>query len=293
VKRAGLLLLACGLTSFAAAEPPAGAYAIEVGAADGLVLPAGTFDESGPGPDGLVGFAGEYETSVAGAITGSAGLTLDDPPFSLEAALELEGQMAGSTLFPKASLTLVGTGSAAVPDPNDPNDPNLPTLEFDVEASGRMRCKLDLETLDQLLCKGKVRLCVFDDEGVKRGCENVRLAIPLAFDPVPFEIQLELATSESSEVTGSGAVVIDAAPAFAYTAVGRYKPSADTTNLKLASADPLLKTTVVLKKAVFGGGGATGGVALFKVAGQKGRVRCRSPSRSRGTVRASAAASAT
>jgi hypothetical protein len=275
VSRARLLfVLVLGLASLAAAEPPAGGYSIAVGEADGLVLPSGAFPETCvDGPDGHVCLAGAYDSDATGALTGAAALTLDDPPFMLEAAFVLEGQMAGSTLAPKAVLELEGMGSASIPDPNDPNDPNLPPLEFDVEGTGRMKCKLDLAALeDRLLCKGKVRLCVFDGDGVKRGCENVRLLLPLEFESVPFEIQLDLATSESGQVSGEGAVLIDAAPPLAYTAAGRHKPSSDVTNLKLTGSDPLLKTYVKLKKTVLAGGGASGGVVLFKVAGQKGRV---------------------
>ncbi len=264
------------LGSSARAETPAGEYTIAVSEDDGLVFPSGVIEELcvvDPA-DQEICVSGDVATDASGAVTGSAALILTGP-ISLDLALVLDGRLAGSTLNPKAVIDFSAAGIALVDDPNQPTDPNLPPnppLEFDVDGSGRMKCKLDLEDPEQLLCTGKARLCVFDEDGKKLGCDRLPFATPLDFVRTPFDIHLDLATDAKNVVAGDAEVLIGAAPVFAYTAKGKYKPTADTTNLKLASADTTVKTKIALKKVQLAGGAAGGGAVVFKIAGQKGAV---------------------
>jgi hypothetical protein len=173
--------------------------------------------------------------------------------------LVLDGAIAGSTVKPKVVLDFTADGTAT---------DGIDTL--DVEGAGRMKCKLDVNP-SPLFCKGKAKICAFD--GADRvGCARLPFATVLEFERTPFDIQLVLATDDRNVVTGDADVLIDAVPAASYLAKGKYKPTADTTNLKLTGTDPALKTKLALKKGALAGGGASAGTLVFKVAGQTGKV---------------------
>jgi hypothetical protein len=75
-------------------------------------------------------------------------------------------------------------------------------------------------------------------------------------------------------VLGDASVQVDVegATPIGYHVKGKYKPTADTSNLKLASDDPALKTSVALKSVELEAGGAVAGTVAFKIAGQKGKA---------------------
>jgi hypothetical protein len=248
--------LALLLAPVARAELPLGEYVIELGGDNGLARPYDFVDLC---LEGLC-LEGDLDTSTSGAISGDAAMSGDIEGVSLDLDVAITGQASGSTVKPKVGMSLDIDGVA-----------EYGGYEFTVSGSGKAKCGLDLVVPGQLQCKGRLKLCLYDGAD-KLACESGPFEGPLAFERVPFDVVLDLATDERNVVTGDAVVEIDAAPVFAYSVTGKYKESADTATLKLASGDPAVKTKVALKKVVLEAGAATAGTVTFKVAGQKGKA---------------------
>lgn len=253
------------LGSVARAEMPAGEYAVTVGGDAGLVLPSGDLETCESTPDGDLCITSSVDTDASGIVTGNAVLTLDGSGVSMDLNLLLDGQVGGSTVKPKTVLHFSAQGSATDG-----------LLVLDILGSGKMKCGLDDTMPDQLFCKGRMKLCAYID-GDKLDCAGLPFGTSVGFTRTPFDLQLDLATGEKNVVTGDAQVLIDAAPAFAYSAKGKYKPTTDATNLKLTSVDPEAKTKIALKQAVLEAGSASAGVVTFKIAGQKGKATLPTP----------------
>jgi len=246
----------------ARAEMPSGAYTISVEGDSGLVLPSDDLVECSEG----ICIDASMETSTTGAISGAGVMNGESEGVAIDLSVVIGGQVSGSTAKPKVTMSVQVDGTA-----------EYGGMEFLVRGSGRAKCGLDRLDPSQLQCKGPLKLCVYDGSK-KLGCDSgpfFDTLIPL--ERVPFEIALDLATSEKNAITGTGEVSIDAMPALAYTAKGKYKPKSDTSSVKLAGVDRLAKTKIAVSKTVLAEGGASGGVLTFKIAGQKGKLTLPAP----------------
>jgi hypothetical protein len=244
------------LASHAAAETPAGAYAIDVSGDAGLAFPFGVAELCEDTSGGEVCLSSDVETDASGVVTGAAIMTVEAA--GAELALTLDGQILGTTAKPKTVLDFTAEGTA---------------YGYEVEAEGRMRCALDATMPDQQLCRGKAKVCGFVG-GVRVGCKRLPFATILQLERVPFVVALDLATAGNGAVSGDATVQVDVegAPPIAYGAKGKYKPSTDVSNLKLPSADPAQKTSLAFQGLELAAGGATAGSVAFKIAGQKGKA---------------------
>ena len=254
-----LLCAAALLASAARAEMPAGAYTISILGDNALVFPSGTIENQCEStPDGLACASSDVHTDASGAVSGTGTLTLTGGDVTLDLGLALEGQISGTTVKPKTVVGFTAEG-----------DGSYQGIPLTVTGGGRLKCAIDPTVADQLFCKGRAKLCVYMS-GEKLGCTGLPFATSFAFERTPFDISLDLATDPKNGVTGDAQVLINAAPAFDYTAKGKYKPKTDTTTLKLVGVDPAAKTKIALKSALLEGGGASSGTVVFKVAGMKG-----------------------
>ncbi len=258
------LVLACACLFFAAesrAELPGGAYSLALEGSAGLAFPSGDAEVCTPVDAGEACVSSSVSTDPSGAVTGTGALAGDDGEVSISLSFALTGSVGGSIGKPKArfDFTLEGVFEESGGG-----------TQIEVTGEGKMACKLDRDFPNQLFCRARTRLC--GSLGGETICDRLSIPVPVAFERVPFRVDLDLVTGEKNVVTGDGEVVIDAATAATYTAKGKYKPTADTTNLKLESVDTALKTKVALKKVLLEAGGATSGVVAFKVAGQTGKA---------------------
>jgi hypothetical protein len=253
--------LAAVLAASARAEMPAGEYTIPIGGVNGLAFPVGDVPEECLTEDGAeVCFSASADTDASGHVTGMGVITIDDGFNSADLDLALDGAVGGSTAKPKAALHVAVTGTGFIAG-----------MDVTFSGVGRVKCKIDRLDPDSLFCKGKAKVCVFDG-GDRLGCEGLPFESSFPIERTPFDIQVVVATDMRNVVTGTGDVLIEDAPAYSYVAKGKYKPTADTTNLKLTGTDPAVKTKIGMKKMVLEAGGATSGTIAFKVAGQTGKV---------------------
>jgi hypothetical protein len=246
------------LATGARAETPDGAYSVDLGDGGNLAFPNGA-DEICEELDGTEGcITSDVATDANGAVNGSGTVVVTDPQGSLDLVYEIGGQIGGTVAKPTAKLVLALDGTGEVGG-----------LEIDVSGEGKVGCKLDPTDSSRLLCKAKVRMC--GEAFGERFCDRTTFPIALPLERVPLTVALDLDTDARGAVTGTAQVLVDGAPAFGYTAKGKYKETTDLVNLKLTGSDPADKTKLALKGAELEFGYAMTGEAKFRVAGQKGQ----------------------
>lgn len=234
----------------ARAELPAGSYTIEVNGDSGLIVPTGAGEVCQDG----VCVSTDVSTNANGVVSGSGNVAIDTD-ITADVDLAFTGRVSGTTAKPKVVLAFTAAGTAD---------------GLDVAGKGKLKCAVG-STPGELDCGGKLKLCAFQ-AGKKLGCQKLPFATQVGFARQAFSLELDLETILGATVIGDASARIGVVSIASYTVKGKYKSSADASNLALKSADRALKTKVALKKVVLEGGAPTAGKAVFKLMGQKGVV---------------------
>ncbi|MEX2206632.1 MAG: hypothetical protein WEF50_10440 [Myxococcota bacterium] len=250
-------VLAFSIPLAARAEPPSGAYAIQMGGDHAIFLPTevgGQACESGGGV--TVCFAGAISANPSGDVTGSA---IAD--FSGEVAGHLSatfsGRVGGSTGDTQLRLAMRATGQVSSGG-----------ALLDVEARGRWHCVDDTASRG-FTCSGRMKRCVFDGRH-RLGCESEPSNLILSDDGGPWLLYLELATDAKGIVGGSAMVFLSTGTAVAYDLAGKYNSRTDTARLRLVGAGGAHRSTLELSKLALADGAVTAGELRYRIAGQRG-----------------------
>lgn len=262
-----LAVLALGGATSARAEAPEGAYTIPFSDGAGLAVPSGGSEACATARGIETCLALPLETGVFGTMVSpedpnTLQLSIASPDVSSNLVVtRAVGLLSGTHRRPTAIVELGAQGTITEG-----------TITSSARASSLLRCKLDPELADTLLCRGKLGLCVFNVGGDLLGCTTLPLATRLALVERTFDLELELATDADGVVTGSAFVRFGEDEGFPRGVTGKYDPRSDTASLKLEAFDNALGSKLVLKRVRFVAGGASGGRIVYRLAGQKGSV---------------------
>lgn len=265
----------------ALAEPPAGAYTIDVASPE-IFVPA----ELAPTcfPFGFVEFcidgftaplvvlgSGELESDAYAHVEGDVegeecvldgeGVPLPSPQCL---AGETPGSLSGSTRRPKALL-----------EPSFSGPVSFGGIPLTALVDGRLRCRAD-SALATMLCRGSITLCAFEPSGRRRviGCEREKVGLSLPLEGGGWQLRLVgLATDDEGVVTGTAEVELATGLIASYVAIGQYDDRKDRTTLRLVGTTDSVGSTLKLTGLELSSGGAASGRIVFRIAGQAGKVK--------------------